>query len=465
MRRVRTDFPEAFRLYSSHSYWLRAFLSVWTFAVVGGVAAFASEETPNFPPTPFADGFEEDRQAWTPRKPTTAEPTDEVTLPAELLDAIRSYGRVTANGKTTNETAAKDSTPTVAALPSNLSASSATLASLRNLPGSGRGQNINLPMNSNLQISGYKSLLLQYNKSTYFGREGLARYYGSSLGGSRFSTGYTGFDYGSSSYDYGGYDSFGYGDYDSFGYGGSFGGGYSSYGSFGGVGGSPYGLGYGGGYSRADGINVQQELQIGIHGQVGRHTHVAVDYTDAPRAYYGGLDNKQQRIALWYEGGEKSILKRAAFGDITLDLPNARFLQVNRNLFGAQIITEWNGVRLTGFGSRTKGLRGKWRSRGGAPAANPDAPEPESVNRCSTRAISANAITPSNSAPTDAFTTATSPSVREANRFSLTTTTEPTTSADRKPLADTSTASSPAKTILSTTKQDASSSSARSAPG
>lgn len=330
---------------------------LWAFFVVGVISTLAAEEEPA---DPFISAQERHRRLWAPNGQTFP-PQEEVTLPAELVEAVRSYGRSTVHLPPNATPPPKDSTPQLAALPSSLSASETSLASLRRSPSVGRGQNIHLPLNSNLQVSGYKSLLLQYNKTNYFGRERLSRYYGSSLGGSRFSTGYVGFDFGSSSYDYGGYDydygGYGYGGYDSYGLGGSFGS-YSSLGEFGG------GYGSYGRYSRAEGINVQQELQIGIHGQVGGHTHVAVDYTDAPRAYFGGLDNKQQRIALWYEGNEESILKKAAFGDITLELPNARFLQVNRNLFGAQIITELGGVRLTGFGSRTKGLKGKWRSRG-----------------------------------------------------------------------------------------------------
>lgn len=330
---------------------------LWVFLAVGVVSTLAAEEEPT---NPFISPQEHHRRLWAPNGQTSPPEEEKITLPAELLEAVRSYGRSTVHLLPNAATPPKGTTPQLAALPSSLTASEADLASLRRSPNVGRGQNINLPLNSSLQISGYKSLLLQYNKTNYFGRERLSRYYGSSLGGSRFSTGYTGFEFNSSyydsvgyGYDYGGY---GYGGYDSYGF-DSFG----SYGSFGGFGG---GYGSYGRYSRADGINVQQELQIGIHGQVGRHTHVAVDYSDAPRAYFGGLDNKQQRIALWYEGNEESILKKAAFGDITLELPNARFLQVNRNLFGAQVIAEFGGIRLTGFGSRTKGLKGKWRSRG-----------------------------------------------------------------------------------------------------
>ncbi|MDA1192507.1 MAG: hypothetical protein O3A46_12595, partial [Candidatus Poribacteria bacterium] len=284
---------------------------------------------------------------WQPIEPeSTSTETESATAP--LFDALRSYDRANGNGA-------------VAQSPLVLSDGS-RLADLGLNDPRANQRGIDLPLNSNLQISGYKSITVQYNHTKYFGREGLQRYYGDTLGGSRFSTGYNGLDFGNSYDSYGGglggYNSYG-GGYDSYGsggYGSSYGGGY------GGLGG--YGGGLGGYGSRADGLNIQQELQIGIHGRVGDHTHVAVDYSDANRGNFSGLDQKQQRIAVWYEGDEDSIIKRAAFGDITLELPNARFLQVNRNLFGAQIIAELGGIRATAFGSRTKGLKGKWRSQG-----------------------------------------------------------------------------------------------------
>jgi len=281
------------------------------------------------------------------------------SLSIPLIEAIRSRNRVERNDRLASV--------------SSISRSGGLEVDLEGLDGFDRGRQnrgIDLPLESNLQITGYKSIMVQYNQTKQFGREGLTQYYGGQLGGSRFSTGYSGFDYGSSYDSYGG----GYGGYGGgFGgssYGGGFGG--SSFGGgYGGFGGSSYGGGFGGssygggfGRGRADGLNIQQELSIGIHGRVGTHTHVAVDYSDANRGNFGSLDNKQQRIAVWYEGNEDNIIKRAAFGDITLELPNARFLQVNRNLFGAQLVAELGGVRATAFGSRTKGLRGKWRSQG-----------------------------------------------------------------------------------------------------
>ena len=105
---------------------------------------------------------------------------------------------------------------------------------------------IDLPMDSNLQITGFQSVTVEVNKTHYFGAGDLNR-----LGGYGYS-GYGGYD---SGLDLGLSSSYGYED---FGYSG-FGGGYNSFGS-----------GYGSGYStygsrgipRASGINIRQQQKI-----------------------------------------------------------------------------------------------------------------------------------------------------------------------------------------------------------
>ena len=214
---------------------------------------------------------------------------------------------------------------------------------------------IDLPMNSNLKIDGYKSVRVEYNHTHYFGRSDANKFYGLGYGSSSYSSG--GLDFGFSDYSY---DSGGYGNFGSS-YGSSYGGGYSSYGSS-----------YGGGYSsygrygtpRASGINIEQELQVGLHGRIGKHTHVSVDYSDRGSDYYSSFDNKEQKIRVWYEGDENSIIKRVAFGDIMLSLPNSRFLSVNRNLFGIEAAAEVKGINLIAFGSRSKGIKERRRFRG-----------------------------------------------------------------------------------------------------
>ena len=218
---------------------------------------------------------------------------------------------------------------------------------------------IALPLQSNLQITGHKSVTVELHQTHYFG-EGDINRYGGSYGGSSFGSG---LDLGlTSSYTY---DSFGSdfgGGYGGGRYGGGFGGGYGGgYGS--GFGSSSYGV------PRDTGINIRQTLQVGLHGRVGEHTHVEVDYSDSGGGYggggYGGYSSgysggyggaKEQKIRVWYEGTETSILKTLSFGDLTLNLPNARFLNVNRNLFGLEAVAQLGGAKLTAFGSRSKGI-------------------------------------------------------------------------------------------------------------
>ncbi len=217
---------------------------------------------------------------------------------------------------------------------------------------------IDLPMDSNLQIKIHQSVTVEVNKTHYFGEGDLNRY-----GGYGYSN-YGGY---SSGLDLGLTSSYGYED---FGYSSGFGGGYSSYDSgYGGYGGYSS---YGSGIPRATGINIRQQQQIGLHGRVGERMHIAVDYnagntfgggTGGYGGYGGGysgygLDGaKEQKIKIWYEGKPDSFIKTISFGDITLNLPNTRFLNINRNLFGLEGVFEYKNARLTAFGSRSKGVR------------------------------------------------------------------------------------------------------------
>ena len=216
---------------------------------------------------------------------------------------------------------------------------------------------IDLPMDSNLQITGFQSVTVEVNKTHYFGEGDLNRYGG--LGYSSYGSYGSGLDLGlSSSY---GYEDFGYssglgGGYGSFGTG--YGGGYSGYSS------------YGSSIPRSTGINIRQQQKIGLHGRVGERTHIAVDYNagDTYGGGYGGYGGsgyggygfggaKEQKIKIWYEGKPDSFIKTISFGDITLSLPNTRFLNINRNLFGLEGVFEYKNTRITAFGSRSKGVR------------------------------------------------------------------------------------------------------------
>ena len=76
------------------------------------------------------------------------------------------------------------------------------------------------------------------------------------------------------------------------------------------------------------------------------------------------MGRKEQKIAVWYEGDEEDIIQRASFGDIRLNLPNSRFLNMGRDLFGAELVAEFGDLRITAFGTRTKGIKETWTSKG-----------------------------------------------------------------------------------------------------
>ncbi len=220
-------------------------------------------------------------------------------------------------------------------------------------------EGIALPMDSNLKITVLQSVTIEANKTHYFGEGDLNRYGRYGYGG--YGSYASGLDLGlTSSYGYEdfGYNSSGFGG----GYGSGFGSGYSSSGS-------GYSSGYGsGGVPRATGFNLRQIQQFGLHGRVGQRTHIAIDYSAGGSGLgsggYGGYGGgygiggtKEQKIKIWYEGTPDSIIKTISFGDITLSLPNTRFLNINRNLFGIEGVFEWKNARLTAFGSRSKGIR------------------------------------------------------------------------------------------------------------
>jgi hypothetical protein len=214
---------------------------------------------------------------------------------------------------------------------------------------------VKLPMQSLLQIEGYKSVMIEYSKVHYFGNSDINRYQG----------------YYSSGLDYGSYDSYGSGSgYDSYGsnYGSNYGSSYDSYGSnYGNNYGSNYGSNYGTGYggdTRSSGINIQQELDVHLHGRIGPKTHVDVDYNDTGRSQFGGMGQKEQKIRVWYQGDKDEIIQKAAFGDISLDFPSSRFINVSRNLFGAELVARLGDVKFTLFGTRTKGIKETWSSSG-----------------------------------------------------------------------------------------------------
>lgn len=99
--------------------------------------------------------------------------------------------------------------------------------------------------------------------------------------------------------------------------------------------------------SRTD-VEMAQELQVRIKGQVGRKISVNIDFDDT-------VADKRD-ISVVYKGDPDEVIQEAAFGDITVSLPHTEFTGYSRQLFGAKVDTKYRNMRFIAFGSRTKGL-------------------------------------------------------------------------------------------------------------
>lgn len=94
-------------------------------------------------------------------------------------------------------------------------------------------------------------------------------------------------------------------------------------------------------------VEMKQELQVRIKGQVGRKITVNVDFDDTK-------DDKRD-ISVVYTGDPEEIVQEAAFGDITLSLPATEFVSYSKQLFGVRTRLKYKNAQLLAIGSRTKG--------------------------------------------------------------------------------------------------------------
>ncbi len=99
--------------------------------------------------------------------------------------------------------------------------------------------------------------------------------------------------------------------------------------------------------STTSNFELQQQLQVRINGQIGRKVTVNVDFDDTKQ------DKKD--ISIVYKGDPDEIVQRAAFGDITLSLPQTEFAGYNKQVFGATAELKYKALHGYVIGSRTKG--------------------------------------------------------------------------------------------------------------
>jgi len=94
-------------------------------------------------------------------------------------------------------------------------------------------------------------------------------------------------------------------------------------------------------------FELQQQLQVRINGQIGRKVTINVDFDDTKE------DKKD--ISIVYKGDPEEIVQRAAFGDITLSLPQTEFAGYSKQVFGASAELKYKALKGYFIGSRTKG--------------------------------------------------------------------------------------------------------------
>jgi hypothetical protein len=97
----------------------------------------------------------------------------------------------------------------------------------------------------------------------------------------------------------------------------------------------------------AKGIDVEQELQVRVRGNIGERITANVDYDDTTR--------EKRKVSLIYKGAEDDIIQEAAFGDLLLTLPETKYVLYNKHLFGVKVDSQIGRWRLLAIGTKTKG--------------------------------------------------------------------------------------------------------------
>lgn len=95
-------------------------------------------------------------------------------------------------------------------------------------------------------------------------------------------------------------------------------------------------------------FEMAQTLRVDIEGRVGRKITVDVHFDDTQ-------ENKRD-ISVVYKGDPDEVVQEAAFGDITLSLPQTQFVNYNKQVFGIKAELKYKKMRFMAIGSRTKGI-------------------------------------------------------------------------------------------------------------
>ncbi|OIO73843.1 MAG: hypothetical protein AUJ85_07070 [Elusimicrobia bacterium CG1_02_37_114] len=94
-------------------------------------------------------------------------------------------------------------------------------------------------------------------------------------------------------------------------------------------------------------LDMQQELQVRMKGQIGRKVNINIDFDDT--------QPDRRDISIVYKGDPDEVVQEVAFGDITLSLPGTEFVGYSKQTFGAKVHTNYKGWRTWLIASQSKG--------------------------------------------------------------------------------------------------------------
>jgi hypothetical protein len=95
-------------------------------------------------------------------------------------------------------------------------------------------------------------------------------------------------------------------------------------------------------------LEMIQEMQLKMHGQLGPRLAVNIDYDDTRE--------DEQDISIIYSGQDDELVQSAQFGDIDLSLPSTEFISYDKKLFGIRLDMKYKKAKATFIGSKTKGI-------------------------------------------------------------------------------------------------------------
>jgi hypothetical protein len=99
-------------------------------------------------------------------------------------------------------------------------------------------------------------------------------------------------------------------------------------------------------------LDMKQELDVRVQGQIGEKINIQVDHTSS-----GGLD-AQSRIRLNYQGFEDDVVKLIELGNTSLSLPGSQlvsFSAASKGLFGVKALAQAGPLDITAIASKEEG--------------------------------------------------------------------------------------------------------------